>query len=66
MKLERWFAEPLRDPQVRRPCVCGCDERDGVKGVGYFTASNIDGFGVTLWLENEVDYAALSLALERG
>lgn len=48
-----------RPVQVRRPCSCGCDERDGCQGVGYIT-----GGGFTLWIEEEPVYQAIRRSFE--
>jgi hypothetical protein len=41
-----------------RPCECGCDSRDGAKGVGYIHGIK-DGLLVTVWIETEDVYQAL-------
>ncbi|KKL82617.1 hypothetical protein LCGC14_1982990 [marine sediment metagenome] len=48
-----WNGEVNRPLTLARPCSCGCDQRGGEKGVGYLTASDKDGNGFTLWLEDE-------------
>ena len=44
---------------VKRPCACGCDQRDGGHGVGYLTGSDAEGNGVTVWIEDEGVFQAL-------
>jgi len=48
-----WKGEKNRPLQVRRPCPCGCDLRDGYHGVGYLTGSDEEGNGFTIWIESE-------------
>jgi hypothetical protein len=38
--------------ETHRPCSCGCDNREGKKGVGYIIGSD-GGNGFTIWVENE-------------
>jgi len=45
--------------ELNRPCECGCDFRDGVKGVGYIFASAGRGRGCTIWIEDEEVYREL-------
>ena len=47
--------EHNRRCKMVRPCSCGCDLRDGDKGVGYVTWS-FDGFGYTIWCIDEDEY----------
>ena len=54
-----WTGDPGRELQARRPCECGCDERDGPV-IGYLTASDEDGRGVTIIAESETEYAAMA------
>jgi len=46
-----------------RPCDCGCDERDGYKGVGYLIGSDKEGNGFTVWIENEEVFQSISRVL---
>lgn len=48
-----------------RPCTCGCDLRDGAKGVGYLHGIK-DGKGVTVWIDSEEVYQALKLFVKQG
>ena len=48
-----WKGEKNRSIQVVRPCPCGCDERDGFRGVGYITGSDKDGNGFTIYIRSE-------------
>ena len=41
---------PLR---AYRPCECGCDTREGDKGVGYLLGEDDNGNGVTIWIQDE-------------
>lgn len=41
-----------------RPCSCGCDLREGNKGVGYLHGIK-NGMGVSIWIENEKVFEAL-------
>jgi hypothetical protein len=61
-----WQGEEDRLLQVRRPCSCGCDDRDGRGGVGYLTGSDAAGNGFTIWIESEEVFQRLEqlLALE--
>jgi len=54
-----WHGEENRAFMLYRPCHCGCDERDGKKGVGYLTASDKKGNGFTIWLENEAVFQTM-------
>ncbi len=64
MKMQAaWTGEKNRRLQLRRPCDCGCDERDGKRGVGYLTGSDGRGQGFTLWIETETVYRRVELAL---
>jgi hypothetical protein len=58
-----WKGEKSRLLQVRRPCPCGCDERDGRPGVGYLTGSDDEGNGFTIWIETEEVYRRLERLL---
>ena len=52
---------------INRPCSCGCDARDGVRGVGYLSGSDAGGNGFTLWIKDEAMYRRLAAMLrERG
>ena len=55
-----WRGEENRKFRLQRPCVCGCDERDGYHGVGYLTGSDALGRGVTVWITDEDVYQALA------
>ncbi len=55
-----WSGEKERELALSRPCSCGCDERDGFKGVGYLTGSNEKGEGFTIWLEDEAVFQAVA------
>lgn len=48
-----------RPLMLKRPCPCGCDVRDGKKGVGYLTGSDENGNGFSLWIESEAAYERL-------
>ncbi len=63
MKEITWKGEKDRLLQVRRPCSCGCDERDGSPGVGYITGSDKAGNGFTVWIESEEVYQRLERLL---
>ena len=54
-----WDGEQDRPFTLARPCECGCDNRDGDKGVGYLTGSDKDGKGFTLWIEDEQVFRAI-------
>ena len=54
-----WKGEKSRALAVKRPCDCGCDQRDGGHGVGYLTGSDAEGNGVTVWIEDEQVFQAL-------
>jgi len=54
-----WQGEQNREFQLQRPCECGCDVREGAKGVGYLTGSDKSGKGFTVWIENEEVYQAI-------
>lgn len=43
-----WNGEENRPLMACRPCECGCDTRDGSKGVGYLTGSDSTGKGFTI------------------
>lgn len=55
-----WKGDTGRAPRVQRPCECGCDMRDGVKGVGYLTGSDNKGNGFTVWITDEKLFKAMS------
>ena len=59
-----WQGEKNRTFDLRRPCDCGCDHRQGNLGVGYLTGSDSDGIGFTVWIEKEEVYQRLSVPLE--
>lgn len=54
-----WKGHESRPVGVMRPCSCGCDSRDGYKGVGYLTGSDAQGNGFTVWIESEEVYEKL-------
>ena len=54
-----WKGEKSRALAVKRPCDCGCDQRDGGHGVGYLTGSDAEGNGVTVWIQDEQVFQAL-------
>lgn len=58
-----WKGEPNRVLALSRPCDCGCDSRDGAKGVGYLSGSDDDGNGFTIWIQDERIYANLGAIL---
>ena len=62
-KVILWTGEPNRKLTLKRPCECGCDEREGPAGVGYLIVSDGDGNGVTLWIEHEDVYQVLQRVL---
>ena len=49
-----WTPETEREIGMARPCECGCDSREGYKGVGYLTAT-----GISVWVHSEIGYQAL-------
>lgn len=59
-----WQSTEARILELCRPCECGCDFRDGVKGVGYLIGSGSDGKGITVWIEDEETYQRLQVILE--
>ena len=55
-----WYdGDKNRPLRLYRPCSCGCDFRDGEKGVGYISGSNSNGAGMTIWIKTEAIYQAL-------
>jgi len=58
-----WKGEKNRLLRVCRPCSCGCDDRGGRPGVGYFTGSDAEGNGFTVWIESEEVYQRLERLL---
>jgi hypothetical protein len=58
-----WRGEKARKLMLCRPCSCGCDTRDGIKGVGYLTGSLETGDGITVWIEKEDVYRRLQSLL---
>ena len=60
-----WNGEKNRKFALCRPCSCGCDFREGKKGVGYLTGSNKRGKGFTVWIENEKLFKLLREGMER-
>lgn len=59
-----WSGAKSRPLGVCRPCECGCDQRDGYKGVGYLTGSDAKGRGFTVWIQDEKVFTRLARALE--
>ncbi len=60
-----WVGEKNRPLSLRRPCSCGCDERDGKKGVGYLTGSTPLGNGFSIWIKSEKVYQAIRKVLRQ-
>ena len=58
--------EEARRLTLMRPCACGCDERDGAKGVGYLTASSDDGNGFSIWIQSEAAFKMIENAITQG
>jgi hypothetical protein len=58
-----WKGEANRRLAIYRPCECGCDYRHGILGVGYISASDDDGNGFSIWIEDERIYARFKAAL---
>lgn len=52
--------EQSRPLRLNRPCECGCDQRDGYKGVGYLTCSDENGDGLTVWILTEQAFVLAS------
>jgi len=65
-EVSRWKGDFGRTPRVQRPCECGCDLRDGAKGVGYLTGSDSDGNGFTLWITDEKLYKTMEKAFQQA
>ena len=65
-KQSLWKGEPNRPLAMYRPCRCGCDYRNGLLGVGYLSASDDDGNGFTIWIQNERIYTQIKLALRQA
>lgn len=63
MEVKAWKGEENRKVRLQRPCECGCDERDGPKGVGYLCGSNDKGEGFTLWFDTEEQYETVRIAI---
>ncbi len=61
-----WQGEVRRPLRLSRPCPCGCDAREGVKGVGCLSGSDGAGKGVTIWIEDEAVYRQLEQLLHGG
>jgi len=55
-KIIFWDSKELHPLEVKRPCECGCDFRDGDMGVGYLIGSLVVGKGFTVWLGTEEQY----------
>lgn len=55
---------PRRGVELKRPCECGCDFRDGVNKAGYLYFSNGNEF-VSIWLD-EVQYNTVRKALQQS
>jgi hypothetical protein len=54
-----WQGAASRKPRAWRPCGCGCDNRGReVPMVGYLTASNKKGEGITIEAPDEATYQA--------
>lgn len=62
----RWKGDPGRAPRVQRPCECGCDLRDGKKGVGYLTGSDSEGNGFSLWITDEKLFKTMEKAFTQA
>jgi len=60
-----WRGEANRRLAAYRPCWCGCDYRDAIFGVGYVSASDSNGNGFTIWIEDERIYLRLEAALNK-
>jgi len=58
-----WKGEANRPLAIYRPCDCGCDCREGILGVAYVSASDNDGNGFTIWIEDEWVYKRFKFAL---
>lgn len=54
-----------KELKLKRPCSCGCDYRDGVKGVGYLIGSDGSNKGCTVWIKDEAVYAMLQKILDK-
>jgi hypothetical protein len=61
-----WNGVKCRPQRVQRPCECGCDLRDGAKGVGYITGSDSEGNGFSIWITDEKLFVALEKAFDSG
>lgn len=59
-----WNGERNREFNVYRPCPCGTCST-GRKGVGYLSASDANGDGFTIWIQDENVFGRLRNALER-
>lgn len=58
-----WKGERNRPLDVYRPCSCGtCSATQN--GIGYLSFSDGDGWGFTVWLEDEEVFLMLKAALE--
>ena len=55
MRVKFWNGDKGRPGQIKRPCSCGCDERDG-NIFGYYTQSDSRGRGLTVIFETEAEY----------
>lgn len=62
----KWVGERSRPLQACRPCECGCDAREGLKGVGYITGSDAYGNGFTVWIEDEVVFSVIHAVIGGG
>jgi hypothetical protein len=60
-----WKGEPNRPLGTYRPCKCGCDYRNGMLGVGYLSASDDDGNGFTIWIDDERIYLRVKYVFAR-
>lgn len=61
-----WVGERERPLRLYRPCSCGCDYRDGNKGIGYLSGSNQEGVGFTIWIESEEVFGILQKVMLDG
>ena len=59
----KWKGTESRKLSLQRPCECGCDGRDGKKGVGYLIGSDESGKGFTIWIKSEKVFKRLSKCL---
>lgn len=58
-----WRGEPNKPLTLSRP---SSDElRHGCEGVGYLTASDVRGYGFTIWIQNDTVFRQVSLVMKR-